>query len=73
MVEEHLCPEQNPIAAVVRSGALDPLFPATFPSGEGSDLAGVAAERGPGITHFALGDGVIGFPDLSEEPEVRLR
>jgi len=37
------------------------LFPATFPSGQGSDLAGVVAEIGPGVTGFAVGDEVIGF------------
>src|ERR1700691_3376122 len=31
----------NPSEAVIRSGALDHLWPATFPSGQGSDLAGV--------------------------------
>jgi NADPH:quinone reductase-like Zn-dependent oxidoreductase len=30
----------NPSEAVIRSGALHQLFPATFPSGQGSDLAG---------------------------------
>jgi len=46
---------------VIRSGALHHLFPATFPSGQGSDLAGVVAELGPGVSGFALGDEVIGF------------
>ena len=47
--------------AVIRSGALHGLFPATFPSGQGSDLAGVVAEIGSGVTGFAVGDEVIGF------------
>ena len=47
--------------AVIRSGALHDLFPATFPSGQGSDLAGVVAEIGSGVTGFAVGDEVIGF------------
>ena len=51
----------NPTEAVIRSGALHHLFPATFPSGQGSDLAGVVAELGPGVSGFALGDEVIGF------------
>lgn len=51
----------NPSEAVMRSGALHHLFPATFPSGQGSDLAGVAAELGPGVSGFAVGDEVIGF------------
>ena len=51
----------NPSEAVIRSGALHHLFPATFPSGQGSDLAGVVAELGPGVSGFAVGDEVIGF------------
>ena len=51
----------NPSEAVIRSGALHHMFPATFPSGQGSDLAGVVAELGPGVSGFAVGDEVIGF------------
>ena len=36
----------NPSEGVIRSGALHHLFPATFPSGQGSDLAGILAELG---------------------------
>jgi NADPH:quinone reductase-like Zn-dependent oxidoreductase len=31
----------NPCEAVIRTGAVAQLFPSTFPSGQGSDLAGV--------------------------------
>jgi NADPH:quinone reductase-like Zn-dependent oxidoreductase len=51
----------NPSEAVIRSGALADQFPAAFPSGQGSDLAGVVAELGSGADGFALGDEVIGF------------
>jgi NADPH:quinone reductase-like Zn-dependent oxidoreductase len=51
----------NPSEAVIRSGALADQFPATFPSGQGSDLAGVVAELGSGVSDFAVGDEVIGF------------
>jgi len=51
----------NPSEGVIRSGALHHLFPATFPSGQGSDLAGVVAEVGPGVIGFTVGDEVIGF------------
>jgi NADPH:quinone reductase-like Zn-dependent oxidoreductase len=51
----------NPSEAVIRSGALHHLWPAKFPSGQGSDLAGVVAELGPGVSGFAIGDEVIGF------------
>src|ERR1700741_2731017 len=51
----------NPSEAVIRSGALADQFPAMFPSGQGSDLAGVVAELGSGVGDFAVGDEVIGF------------
>jgi NADPH:quinone reductase-like Zn-dependent oxidoreductase len=51
----------NPGEAAIRSGALHDLFPATFPSGEGSDLAGVVTAVGPGDCDFAVGDEVLGF------------
>ena len=47
--------------AAIRAGAVRDMFPATFPSGQGSDLAGVVAELGSGVTGFAVGDDVIGF------------
>jgi NADPH:quinone reductase-like Zn-dependent oxidoreductase len=47
--------------AVLRSGALHDLWPLTFPSGQGSDLAGVVAALGSGVGDLALGDEVIGF------------
>jgi NADPH:quinone reductase-like Zn-dependent oxidoreductase len=47
--------------AVIRAGGVHDLFPATFPSGQGSDLAGVVAELGSGVSGFAVGDEVIGF------------
>jgi NADPH2:quinone reductase len=51
----------NPGEAAIRSGALHEQFPATFPSGEGSDLAGVVVEVGDGVGDFAVGDEVLGF------------
>jgi NADPH:quinone reductase-like Zn-dependent oxidoreductase len=51
----------NPGEAAIRSGALDAMFPATFPSGEGSDLAGVVSAIGDGVTEFAVGDEVLGW------------
>ncbi len=51
----------NPGEAGIRVGAIHEIFPATFPSGEGSGLAGVVAAVGPGVTEFALGDEVMGF------------
>jgi NADPH2:quinone reductase len=51
----------NPGEAGIRSGALHEQFPATFPSGQGSDLAGVVVEVGDGVTEFKVGDEVLGF------------
>jgi NADPH:quinone reductase len=51
----------NPGEAAIRTGALRDIFPTTFPSGEGSDLAGVVAAIGPGVTEFSVGDEVLGF------------
>ena len=51
----------NPGEAGIRTGALHEQFPATFPSGEGSDLAGVVVEIGDGVSDFAVGDEVLGF------------
>src|ERR1700748_1725099 len=51
----------NPSEAVIRSGAVAQLFPSTFPSGQGSDLAGVIEEAGPEVSGFSPGDEVIGF------------
>jgi NADPH:quinone reductase-like Zn-dependent oxidoreductase len=51
----------NPSEAVIRTGAVAELFPSTFPSGQGSDLAGVIEEVGAGVSGFSPGDEVIGF------------
>jgi NADPH:quinone reductase len=51
----------NPGEASIRSGALDDRFPATFPSGEGSDLAGVVSAVGSDVEAFSVGDEVLGF------------
>ena len=53
----------NPGEAKIRDGLLHARWPATFPSGQGSDLAGIVAQAGPGVTGFAAGDEVIGFTD----------
>jgi NADPH:quinone reductase-like Zn-dependent oxidoreductase len=53
----------NPGEAKIREGLLDALWPATFPSGQGSDLAGVVAKTGPGVVGVKVGDEVIGYTD----------
>jgi NADPH:quinone reductase-like Zn-dependent oxidoreductase len=51
----------NPGEAMIRRGGLHDMWPATFPSGEGSDLAGVVVELGEGAEGFAVGDEVLGY------------
>jgi len=51
----------NPGEASIRVGALREQFPSTFPSGQGSDLAGVVIAIGDGVTDFAVGDEVLGY------------
>lgn len=53
----------NPGEAGIRSGAMDAMFPASFPEGEGSDLAGVVDAVGAGVTTVAVGDAVVSVSD----------
>lgn len=53
----------NPGEAAIREGRLDERFPATFPSGEGSDLAGVVHAVGDGVEMWANGDEVLGWTE----------
>ncbi|HEY3956300.1 MAG TPA: NADP-dependent oxidoreductase [Streptosporangiaceae bacterium] len=53
----------NPGEASIREGLLHDRWPATFPSGQGSDLAGVVTEVGEGVTAFRPDDEVFGWTD----------
>ena len=53
----------NPGEAAIRKGLLHDRWPATFPSGQGSDLAGVVEQTGRGVAGWDAGDEVIGFTD----------
>ena len=53
----------NPGEAKIREGMLHERWPATFPSGQGSDLAGVVEELGDEVGQIAVGGEVIGFTD----------
>ena len=61
----------NPGEAPIRSGAVAAKWPATFPSGQGSDLAGVVRAVGDGVSGVALGDEVLGWSwDRSSQAEL---
>lgn len=51
----------NPGEARIRTGALHERFPATFPSGEGTDFAGSVTAVGPEVTEWGAGDDVLGW------------
>jgi NADPH2:quinone reductase len=51
----------NPGEATIRNGFLHERFPATFPSGQGTDLAGVVSAVGEGVSDFVPGDEVLGW------------
>ncbi|MEV4256558.1 NADP-dependent oxidoreductase [Spirillospora sp. NPDC049652] len=51
----------QPGEVMIRQGARHGRWPAVFPSGQGSDLAGVVVETGPQVRGFAVGDEVLGF------------
>ncbi len=51
----------NPGEAALREGVFADRWPSTFPSGQGSDLAGVVEAVGEGVSSFAAADEVIGF------------
>jgi NADPH:quinone reductase-like Zn-dependent oxidoreductase len=53
----------NPGEASIREGKLEKQYPTKFPSGQGSDLAGIVEQVGDGVTDFKPGDEVLGFTD----------
>ena len=53
----------NPGEAAIRKGLMRDIFPTTFPSGQGSDFAGVVAETGSDVDELSVGDEVIGFSE----------
>ena len=53
----------NPGEVFVRVGRAAETFPSTFPSGQGSDLAGEVVAVGEGVSEFASGDAVLGWSD----------
>ncbi|HEX3786164.1 MAG TPA: NADP-dependent oxidoreductase [Pseudonocardiaceae bacterium] len=53
----------NPGENGIRTGVMHGRWPATFPSGQGSDLAGVVAEIGSAVHKWSVGEEVIGWVD----------
>ncbi len=53
----------NPGEIAIREGRLHERWPATFPSGEGTDLAGVVRAVGDGVRDFTVGDEVLGWSE----------
>lgn len=53
----------NPGEISIREGLLDARWPATFPSGEGSDFAGVVRALGDGVGDFVVGDQLLGWTE----------
>src|ERR1700685_1208675 len=53
----------NPGEIAIREGRLDARWPATFPSGEGTDFAGVVQGVGADVSAFAAGDEVLGWTE----------
>jgi NADPH:quinone reductase-like Zn-dependent oxidoreductase len=53
----------NPGEISIREGLFHSRWPATFPSGEGTDFAGVVQSVGEGADVFATGDEVLGWTE----------
>lgn len=53
----------NPGEIAIRQGAMHERFPAAFPSGQGTDFAGVVQSIGDGVTDFSPGDDVLGWTE----------
>lgn len=53
----------NPGEIALREGVFADRWPATFPSGQGSDLAGVVEQVGAGVDAWSVGDEVLGWVD----------
>jgi len=51
----------NPGEAKIREGLMHQAFPATFPSGEGTDFAGTISAIGANVSGFEVGQAVAGY------------
>ena len=62
----------NQLDVKIRSGAMQQVFPTTFPAIPGLEAAGVIDEIGPGVTGWAVGDEVLAFTDTGSYAEYAL-
>jgi NADPH:quinone reductase-like Zn-dependent oxidoreductase len=53
----------NPGEITIRKGRMHERWPASFPSGQGSDFAGVVEAAGDGVENFSPGDEVLGWTE----------
>jgi NADPH:quinone reductase-like Zn-dependent oxidoreductase len=53
----------NPGEIAIREGRMAERFPATFPSGQGTDFAGAVRAVGDGVGAFSQGDEVLGWTE----------
>src|SRR5947209_5944365 len=53
----------NPGEMAIREGRLDERWPATFPSGEGTDFSGIVRSLGDGVSAFSEGEEVLGWTE----------
>ncbi|MBM3761859.1 MAG: NADP-dependent oxidoreductase [Acidobacteria bacterium] len=54
----------NPVDWKIRSGYMSTVLPIPFPYTLGCEMAGTVEAVGPGVTGFAIGDKVYGYPNL---------
>lgn len=53
----------NPGEIAIREGRMHERFPATFPSGQGTDFAGLVQSMGSGVENLSEGDEVLGWTE----------
>ena len=62
----------NPLDHKIRDGAMQAVFPTSFPATPGLEAAGVVDEVGPGVAGLAVGDEVLALTDTGAYAEYAL-